>query len=376
MYFKEQRYEKAKASTLASTHKVELPESGILDSILMYLRITNAADMSGVKSSNIHAHVTKIEVIGNADKSLFSLTAEEAIAKAYRKMGHLPSFKQCEYNDDPQDMLIPIFFGRKYKDGKYALDLSKWDKVELQVTNDFTTTEIADASLSMETRLVTLEDSVEEHAKFLKQWEYVATVPSADASYVREKLPSSGLLRALMIQTSPDLDATTGKCSQDPAGDPYNWKLWFKDRALTIYDHRPRDLMRDEHMKLGIGHSAVKAYPSTTKFVDLHWAEVLAVATGPVGQVSTYTCPGIGDNRDRFQNVTYAGTATMIQLKAMGAGLFHTWEIPFYNKDEEAEYLNLDTYKPVETEWYAKEDGHTYRVILEKPIGQGPAEYA
>lgn len=273
-------------------------------------------------------------------------------------------------------MMIPIFFGRKYKDGKYALDLSKWDKVELQVTNDFTTTEIAAASLSMETRLCSIVDSIETHSKFLKQWEYVATVPTGDASYVREKLPSSGLLRSLMIQTSPDLTAVTGACAQDPAGDSYNWKLWFKDRALTIYDHRPRDLMRDEHMKQGIGHSAVKAHPTTTKFVDLHWAEVLGVATGPVGQASTYTAPGIGDNRDRFQNVTYVGNATMIQLKAFGAGLFHTWEIPFYIKDLETEYLNLANYGPVETEWYAHKEDHAYRMILEKPIGQGPTEFA
>ena len=377
MYFKEQRYEKAKASTLASTHKVELPESGILDSILMYFRITNAADMSSLASTNIHKHLTKIEVIGDTDKILFSLTAEEAIAKAYRKMGMLPSFKQCEYNGQPQDMQIPIFFGRKFKDGKYALDLSKWDKVELQVTNDFTTSYITAGSLSMETRLCSIVDSIERHAKFLKQWEYVATVPSADQSYVREKLPSSGLLRSLMIQLDPALTAVTGKCAEDPAGDNYIWKLWFKDRALTIYEHRPRDLMRDEHMRLGVGHSAVKAYPSITKYFDLHWAEVLAAATGAVGMAGAYLPAGIGDNRDRFQNLTYAGsTVTMCQVKAMGVGLFHTFDIPFYIKDEETEYLNLANYNPIETEIYAHFDDFTYRMILEKPIGQGPAEFA
>jgi len=376
MYYKNMRYEKAKASTLASTHKVELPESGLVDSILMYLRATTAADLSSLASTNMHKHLTKIEVIANTDKILFSLTAEEALAKAYRKIGTLPPFKQCECNSQTQDMQIPIFFGRKYKDGKYALDLSKWDKVELQVTNDFTTSYITD-SLSMETRLVTLEDSVETHAKFLKQWEYVATVPNKDASYVKEKLPSSGLLRSLMIQLDPALTAVTGACAEDPAGDNYIWKLYLKDRALTIYDHRPRDLMRDEHMKLGIGHSAVKAYPSTTKFFDLHWAEVLAAATGPVGMAGANLPAGIDDNRDRFQNLTYIGnTVSMCQVKAMGIGLFHTFEIPFYDKDEETEYFNLASYTPVETEIYAHKDDFTYRVILEKPIGQGPSEFA
>lgn len=242
MYFKEQRYQKAKASTLASTHTVELPDTGLLDSLSMYLRITNAADMSTSAPTNIHHHITKIEVVGDTDKILFSMTGEEAIAKAYRKMGALPPFKQDEYNGKSQDMMIPIFFGRKYKDGLLALDLSKWDKVELQVTNDFTTDEIVAASLSMETRLCTIEDTAATISKFLKQWEYQTDKPDADEDYVRPKLPTKGLLRSLMIQLDPDLTADTAEVAEDPAGDSYNWKLWFKDRALTIYDHRPRDM--------------------------------------------------------------------------------------------------------------------------------------
>jgi len=376
MYFKESRYEKAKASTLASTHKVELPASGLLDSISMYFRITNAADMSGVGPTNIHNHLTKIEVIGDTDKSLFSLTAEEALAKAYRKIGDLPPFKQDEYNGKSQDMLIPILLGRKYKDGKYALDLSKWDKVELQVTNNFTTSLITAGSLSMETRICTIEDPKQSYPKFLKQWEYDATKPATDASYVRKKIPTSGLLRSLMIQLDPDLTALTAAVAEDPAGDSYNWKLWFKDRALTIFDHRPRDIMRDEHLRKGIGHSNAKLYPSTTKYTDLHWAEVLGVSTGPAGDSADATLPSVEDSRDRFQKLGFAGGVTQLQAHIRGVGLFHTFEIPFYVSDLEEEYLNLDTYKQIEIEWYGHKDDNTHRIVLEKPIGQGPGEFA
>lgn len=377
MYFKEQRFQKAKASTLASTHTVELPDSGLLDSISMYFRITNAADLSSVGPTNIHNHITKIEVIGNSDKTLFSMTGECAIAKAFRKMMALPPFKQDEYNGKSQDMLIPIFFGRTYKDGLFALDLSKWDKVELQVTNDFTTSLITAGSLNMETRLCTIEDSAASIAKLLKQWEYQADKPDADGDYVRPKLPSSGRLRSLMIQLDPDLTALTAQVAQDPAGDSYNWKLWFKDRALTIFDHRPRDIMRDEHRSLGIGHSNVKAYPSTTKYTDLHWAEVLGVAYAGCGDSADATLPSVEDSRDRFQKLGYAGGVTQLQLHMLGVGLFHTFEIPFYKPDDiEAQYLDLATYKPVEIEWYGYKDDNTHRIILEKPIGQGAAEFA
>lgn len=377
MYYKEQRYEKAKASTLASTHTVEMPDSGILDSLSLYFRTTNAADMSTYAPNNIHHHITKVEVIGDTDKTLFSMTGECALAKAFRKMGALPPFKQNEYNGKSQDLLIPIFFGRKYKDGKYALDLSKWDKVELKVTNDFTTNLITAGSLSMETRLATQEDSVEAHPKFLKQWEYQSDKPDADGDYVRPKLPTTGMLRSLLIQLDPDLTTLTAAVAQDPAGDSYNWKLWFKDRALTIFDHRPRDIMRDEARRLGIGMSQVILYPSTTKYTDLHWAEVLRTALSPAEGTADATVGSLPDARDRYQAMSYIGGQSYYQALIHGIGLFHTFEIPFYSDaDLESDYLSLDQYKPVEIEWYGYKDDNTHRIILEKPIGQGASEFA
>mgnify|MGYP001081141765 CR=1 FL=1 len=377
MYYKEQRFQKAKASTLASTHTLELPETGILDTILLYLRAVNHGNVANDAPSNIWHHITKLEVIGDNDKTLFSLTGEEAIAKAFRKMQALPAFKNNEYGAKSQDQMIPIFFGRKFHDGHYALDLSKWDKVELQVTNDMSASYFT--SLSMETRLVTIEDSAEAYPKFLKQWEYEKAKPDADGDYVRPKLPTTGRLRELMIQLDPDLTATTAAVAQDPAGDSYNWKLWFKDRSLTIRDHRPRDLMRDEHMLRGLGicEAVLKPYPSTTRYTDMLWAEVCAIANSHIKEDGAdVTVYSFEDSRDRYQKAAFVGGATLIQAISKGVGLFHTFAIPFYMQDTEDEYLDLDRYKPIEIEWYGFKLNNTHRIILEKPIGQGPSEYA
>ena len=377
MYFKDQRYEKMVASTLASTHTIQLPETGYLDSISLFLYIKNANPITLATPNNIHHHITKIEVIGDTDKTLFSLSGEQTLAKAYRKIGALPPFKHVEVDNTYQDLTLPIFFGRKYKDGKYALDLAQWDKVELKVTNDFTTDLLTAASFWQDTRLCTIEDSVEAHAKFLKQWEYEAEKPAADGGYVRPKLPSKGLLRSLMIQLDPDLTTVTNAVAQDPMSDNYNWKLWFKDRALTIFDHRPRDLVRIEAERLGIGHSCLKRKPSTDTKVDHHWAEVLSLAAAADYTATDKTPPTYGGSRDRYQECEAVGTCQDAQEIIQGIGLFHTFEIPFYlPDDEEANYLNLDQYKPVEIEWYGYKKDNTHRVILEKPIGQGPAEYA
>lgn len=378
MYFKEQRYEKAKALTLASTYTKQLPESGLLDSMSLYFRITNASGVAGDAPCNMHHHITKIEVIGDSDKTLFSLTGEEAIAKAYRRMGALPPFKQNEYGSKSQDLLIPVFFGRQFKDGVYGLDLSKWDKVEVQITNDFSSTYFGSTSLNVDVRLCTLEDGPASLAKFIKQWEYQKDTPSAAGEYTRPKLPTSGLLRSLMIQLDPTLTASTAAVASDPAGDSYNWKLWFKDRSLTIIDSRPRDIMRDEHRRLGVGNSSCKPYPSTTRYTDFHWAEVLAAAISHIKENGAdVTVSSLADSRDRYQALAFAGGSTFYQALIQGVGLFHTFEIPFYlPSDIESNYLNLDSYKPVEIEWYSAAAGNTHRLVLEKPITQGPAGYA
>lgn len=373
MYFKEQRYEKAKASTLAATHTVELPESGILDSISLYLRVTNA-NPATVLPTNLHSHITKIEVIGDNDKILHSLSGEQEIAKAYRKMKALPAFKQQGYNSVTQDYIIPIFFGRHYRDPAYALDLAQWDKVEVQVTNDLTTSTVTN-SLSMETRLITQEEAGAIPAKFLKQWVYDSRAPSAAGEYLRPKLPTKGKLRTLMIQLAPTITAATGDITADPVGDSYNWKLWFKDRALTIFDHRPRDIMRDEHLKLGIGHSSLHPYPSTTLHTDFHWAEVLGIACSP-NYSGAAVLPAMEGSRDRFQAFIHVGTVTDIDAIVLGIGLFHTFEIPWYVNDTEDEYLDLSLVSPVEIEMYCYNYYFTHKIILEKPIGQGPSEFA
>jgi len=377
MYYKEQRFEKAKASTFASTHTVELPDTGLVDTIALQFGLVNQTAVYNQPPVNLWRHLTKIEVIGDTDKTLFSMTGQCAIAKAFRKMRGLPPFTHNGYGNKTQWQTLPIFFGRKPHDGKYALDLSKWDKVELKVTNDLSSTYYS--TLSMETRLHTIEDSVEAHAKFLKQWEYQADKPVAAGDYVRPKLPTKGLLRTLMIQLDPDLSASTGLPTADCLGDSYNWKLWFKDRALTIRDHRPRDLMRDEHFarQLGIGVGSLKPYPSTSLATDFLWGYIESIVMSPISEGGADTTQSaFEDEQGRFQKLNFAGSAILNQAISRGYGLFHTFEIPWFVADEESEYLNLETYKPVEIEWYGYNYYNTHRIILEKPIGQGPAEYA
>ena len=209
-----------------------------------------------------------------------------------------------------------------------------------------------------------------------KQWQYDSRAPTAAGQYLNVKMPTKGKLRTLMIQLDPVVSATTAAMTADPLGDSYNWKLWFKDRALTIYDHRPRDIMRDEHRKLGIGHSAAIIRPSTTNYTDFHWGEVISASISPCGDAADTTVASLEGSRDRYQKLGFAGTSTSPRVSILGVGLFHTFEIPWYINDTEDEYLDLALMSPVEIESYAYNYYYTHKTILEKPIGQGAAEFA
>jgi hypothetical protein len=111
--------------------------------------------------------------------------------------------------------------------------------------------------------------------------------------------------------------------------------------------------------------------------MDFHWAYIEAIAMGHVTTgAADVTQNGLDDNQGRFQVLNFAGAAPFYRAIARGYGLFHTFEIPWFIDDEENEYLNLDQYKPVEIEWYGHNYYNTHRIILGKPIGQGPNEFA
>jgi hypothetical protein len=375
MYFKDQRYEKTKALSLATTYTKQLPESGLLDNIDLFFKIVNASSVVNGAPMNIHHHITKIEVLGNTDKVLLSMTGEEAIAKAYRKMRAMPQNLRTEIGGVTQSQTIPLFFGRKPYDGEYALDLSKWDKVELSITNDFSSTYFG--SHTVDIKLATIEDAATAPPKFMKQWEYEKEKPAADTGYVRPKLPTSGLLRSLMVQLDPDLTASTAAPVADPISDSYNWKLFFKDRALTIVDARPKDLFFKEHSRIGFGVSSVKPYSSITQYTDYDWAYIISQAIAPIENTTLVVPNSLEGSNNRYHVFKTVGSDIQDDVIVTGCGLFHTFEIPFYlPKDEETNYLDLATYKPIEIEWYGFKDDNTHRVILEKPVPQGPGEFA
>lgn len=120
----------------AQTEVFDLPRKGIISNLLIEIQA-----LSG--STNIDLWIadaiSKIEVIGNGSTVIQSLSGRQVQASASRDDLALPPNK--EYSPSGTCWgYFDIRFGRYPGDPLYALDLSRWDSVELKVTYNLAAT--------------------------------------------------------------------------------------------------------------------------------------------------------------------------------------------------------------------------------------------
>lgn len=375
-YWKENRYYKDEPMSNAGTWKEKLPDAGLLAGIRVQCYHTNAGSIHGTKEARIIDHLTKIEVTNGADKTMFSLRGQQVRALDFYDNKIVPPELAILYGGQTQRTEMYIPFGRYYKDKDYMLDLSAWDSVYLEVTNDLTTTQCADKACKMNVFLVTLEDAKRMAAKYIKNYEWRAEKPKADGQYVYHELPTSDIMRRVMIQTDPDI-ATAGNATEDPKGDSYAMKFSFKEEKETVLDVRPKDLMRRNAWHYGIVETRGRYYPSTTQY----WDSAIGYVSNTVGMAMK---SGGGDGadyvhgeetNDRFQKAGSMSDMTYFDLICKGFGYYHTMVLFDAFNEPESEYLDAskgaEGKGPARIAWYGHKEDHTLRTCLSVPVPQG-----
>lgn len=141
MYWQHEYLRESVTATLGQTYKVDLPTSGMLSAILLKLSAsaTSGLGLSG-GSWRLLDFVGTIEVIANGSTVIKSYTAKQAHFLAWLHQGITPPRKWRNYATNTQFEFIPILFGRTIKDPNYGLDLSKYNNVELRITNSSSAT--------------------------------------------------------------------------------------------------------------------------------------------------------------------------------------------------------------------------------------------
>ena len=380
-YWKENRYYKDNQMANAATESLELPEKGLLSAIRLQMYATNAGAIHAANKARIIDRITKIEVTNGADKTMFSMRGQQVKALNFYDMGKVPYEKAILYGAQTQrtDLIIP--FGRYWKDRDYMIDLSKYDSAYLDITNDAGTTQWATNALKANVNLLTLEEEAAAPAKYIKNYEWRSGKPSAAGQHVYHDLPTTEMIKRVMVQLDPDLE-TAGNATSDPKGDSLALKYTYLQEKEVLLDHRPRDIARMNAFDYGLARTNGRYAQSTSQYIDVAIMDVtnehFAVMGSTASTVATAEAV-MEESNDRFQkmkNVSAGATAPeFIDLEAVGVGYYHTLILEDHVGQPEAEWLNPTKETggkgPVRIDWNGYTADHTVRTCLQVPIEQG-----
>jgi len=145
-YLRQDRKWKAETQTAATTFSEALPEAGILSAILIHARVYNASPMYDRPKRMIHDHLTKLVVKADGVESFKDVWGPTAVAEWMLQYKKLPPGIIDEMSSNYQRQTIALLFGRHFADKQYALNLANFGETRLEITNDFTTSDINSAT--------------------------------------------------------------------------------------------------------------------------------------------------------------------------------------------------------------------------------------
>lgn len=136
MYKQVESYRLAGTMTAGQTYILPLPTTGMLSGILMHLEATAVSNAFAATSNwRLIDYISKVEVVGNGATIIKSLTGYELQYLAFAHQAKVPPAFWRTYGANVMMEYLTVIFGRYLWDTQYGLDLSKWDTVELRVTN-------------------------------------------------------------------------------------------------------------------------------------------------------------------------------------------------------------------------------------------------
>ena len=196
--------------TLNQTYELDLPKSGELGSLVLYIRSTeNATPFATATKWRLIDYISKIEIIGDGAEVIKSFDGLEALAAAYHDDGHEPPSMWRTWNSVPHRQFIPIHFGRFLQDELYGLDLSRFNQVTLKITNDGTTT-LWTTDITLSVIAYWLREGAGAFGGYFREEVWKAWDPVAAAIEYND-LPVALPIRRILLEARPARDTADAK---------------------------------------------------------------------------------------------------------------------------------------------------------------------
>lgn len=319
------------AMSLNATYKLDLPEHGLLTSLLIRI---SGGEASGYGASGgawrIIDKVSKLAVLVNGATVCKSLTGYQAQALAFYDQGVLPPGDWRNYATNTQFEYLLLNFGRYMGDTEFGLDLSQFANVELQVTNTATASDFSDLTISV-LGIYVRGSTVGKFQGYLRTEEWRAWTTVADETKYND-LPVEHLIRRIMLQAivpvdANNVDTTSNSNLMDDV------ELGLDTGQVRVYKGGIDDLMRENYLDTGkpivIGGSP---YHTADKGIDLGLGRIIAYAQGAGSQdgAGAGTIPTLESARTNgiLKPETFEADSPM-NLIVVGMAPFYTAQFDF-----------------------------------------------
>ena len=287
MYFQREFLRLAAAWPTGGTLKLDLPTTGFLGSILVHARRAGVTDaFNALEKWRLIDYINKIEVIANGSTIIKSITGEVAKALAFFDGGGSAPDQEFNYGSSTKRAHFPINFGRRLFDPRMYLDLSRFSKVEVQLTNDGAAAQFA-GDWTVDLLCYYLRGTgVPPSLGYMRteEWRKITTVQNK-REYL--DLPTELPIRRLILQVLSAVGAT-----ENASTTPYNVlddiELYLKSKATKVLDYSLRDLWYENYFDYGKqALAALEPYHTGGQGVKTGLGQALAKAIGQMPQGGT-----------------------------------------------------------------------------------------
>jgi len=317
-----------------ATETYELESSGYLSYLDLHFPWTRNDSAADVIAGGIADFLTGIEVIGDSTDVIFSLDGRELAALDFYMTGTPPVERRSEIASAANILHLPLPFGRYLWDPEYALDLSKWDLVELNIT--YSDPEAATAYIAASSYITVREKFLRDYGGptgYLKTYEMNDWNPAADVSEKKLTFPKTYPIRLILISIELDAVARNAAYAYEMGENVTNVKLTGNSGNLVFFDDALLELMRQNADEFGLAQVGGTVQGDDADYISTDLGYVVdgaIMVEDPATSSSNQTVVGLSnfpENRLKINEVELsAGQACTYQARGfayMTSAIFH-----------------------------------------------------
>lgn len=354
MYWNRRYIREAQSMDLSDTYRLDLPDMGMLGSLLLRIEGTCASGASlTTEKWRLIDHLSDLQIMLNGSHPCKDLSGYQAQAINWFDQKVMPDTKWNQYAAAAQKEYILINFGRRLMDPEMGLDLSMFDNVQLRLTNVATSTYYAD-DLAISTLAYFKEEGGGFPLGYIKSEQFKSWSATLSA-WEYTDLPTEGKLRRLILQLEPDLGATYNEFETSMDNMGATIKITFNSGAVIAYEGGIDDLMREINLLKGADCMVRGIVYRTQNYAQRNGlGRVFACAPGPLEiaadtvQDSTLTFDSDYD-RGTWAFANAQGTTDQFAI-GWGTCPHACLEIPFVDSDDPADWPDLATRKTMKVD--------------------------